>query len=81
MSQGLISEETRRQYIVDFKKWLLDVAGFYPSLAGEKGKLLGDFYSGFSQEWWKITLDKLKKVFGTYCSLSFAQQNHHCRSR
>ena len=51
MSQGLISEETRRQYIVDFKKWLLDVAGFYPSSAGEKGKLLGDFYSGFSQEW------------------------------
>ena len=47
MSQELISEETRRKYIVDFQKWLLDVAGFYPSLAGDRGKLLSDFYSGF----------------------------------
>ena len=69
MSQGLISEETRRQYIVDFKKWLLDVAGFYPSSAGEKGKLLGDFYSGFSQEWWKITLDKLREVVVVFDSV------------
>lgn len=45
MSQGLISEETRRQYIVDFKKWLLDVAGFYPSSAGKKAS----FWAIFTQ--------------------------------